>query len=152
MSFLASLPHTSILLVTHAPLASALKACVVHAQPEYESYVRVYDVDAKASWDEALDLGFKVVDQIDAPQILMMTDIIGATPYNIGRCMLDTFPKSREHQSIQLVSGVNLPMVFRALTYHQRPLDELIQLVIAGGVTSIKEIHCTPCVDLKGMV
>lgn len=152
MSLLVALPHTSILLVTHAPLASALKECVMHAQPDYESYVFVYDVDPKMSWDEALELGFKIVKKIDVPQILMMTDIIGATPYNIGRCMLNNCPKSREHQSIQLVSGVNLPMVFRALTYHQRPLDELVQLVIAGGVTSIKDMHYPQCVDSNGVV
>jgi len=134
----SSSSSTGILLIAHAPLASALKACAVHMLPEYEHCMIAYDVAPQIIWEDELQHCLKLVQQLDCSQLLVMTDIIGATPYNLGKSLLDSLTDNPTHKPVQLVSGTNIPMLLRALTYRQKPLDELVGLVIAGGRKGIQ--------------
>ncbi|MGL4668053.1 MAG: PTS sugar transporter subunit IIA [Saezia sp.] len=135
----ASSSHsTCILLIAHAPLATALKACAVHMLPEYERYIATYDVAPRVNLEDALQCCLAIVKQLKCPQTLIMTDIIGATPYNLSQCLLSALTKGTSDKPIQLVSGINIPMLLRALTYRKKPLDELVGLVIAGGIKGIQ--------------
>lgn len=58
--------------------------------------------------------------------VLILTDMYGSTPSNIvGRL--------QGHYKIQIVSGVNLPMLIRVLNYPRLNLEELAHKAQSGG-------------------
>jgi PTS system mannose-specific IIA component len=63
--------------------------------------------------------------------VLVMTDIYGATPSNIGARLL-------EPGRVEGVSGVNLPMLIKALTHRESgTVGELTERALAGGCEGI---------------
>ena len=69
----------------------------------------------------------RLVRQLDqGGGVLVLTDVYGATPGNIAARLLTS-----EH--VEGVAGVNLPMLVRALTYRNEPLDVVIAKAISGG-------------------
>ena len=60
--------------------------------------------------------------------VLMLTDLPGATPCNVAQRVLDA--GGRE---LYLLSGVNLPMLLRALSYRHEPLDSMAGRALEGG-------------------
>ncbi|MDA8389919.1 MAG: PTS fructose transporter subunit IIA [Gammaproteobacteria bacterium] len=62
--------------------------------------------------------------------VLILADIYGATHINVACRLL-------EPQHIELVTGVNLPMLIRVLNYRDRPLGEVIQKALSGGMEGI---------------
>ncbi len=62
--------------------------------------------------------------------VLILADIYGATHINVACRLL-------ERDRIELVTGVNLPMLIRALNYRDRPLPQLIEKALSGGTEGI---------------
>jgi PTS system mannose-specific IIA component len=75
-----------------------------------------------------IELLVRRVDQGDG--VLILADIFGTTHTNIARRLL-------ERGRVELISGVSLPMVLRALTYRHLKMDELIDRALAGGFNGI---------------
>ena len=59
--------------------------------------------------------------------VLVLADLYGSTPANIA-CSLQEGPGA-----IQIIAGLNLPMLVRALNYASLPLAELALKAEAGG-------------------
>ena len=59
--------------------------------------------------------------------VLVLADLYGSTPANIA-CSLQEGPGA-----IQIIAGLNLPMLVRALNYARLPLAELALKAEAGG-------------------
>ena len=74
----------------------------------------------------------RAIDQVSsAGGVLLLTDMFGGTPTNIAV----TFLKQNE---VEIVTGVNLPMVIKLATMNERmPLDELAAEVEAQGRDAI---------------
>jgi PTS system ascorbate-specific IIA component len=71
--------------------------------------------------------------------ILVLTDVYGATPSN-------TLCRLLEPAHIEGVSGVNLPMLLKALNYRDTlALPQLIERIVEGGRNSINHISETMC-------
>lgn len=70
--------------------------------------------------------------------VLILTDIFGATPANIARKLI-------RNGQIECITGLNLPMLLRALQHRDQPLSSLIDKVLAGGHDSI--FHMTAETD-----
>lgn len=58
--------------------------------------------------------------------VLLLADIYGATHTNLACRLL-------ERGRIELVTGVNLPMLLKALNYRHLPMDDLIDKALSGG-------------------
>lgn len=68
------------------------------------------------------------VDQGDG--VLILADVYGTTHTNIARHLL-------KPDHVELISGVNLPMVLRTLTYRKLRMPDLIDRALAGGFNGI---------------
>ena len=127
----------SILLIAHAPLAYALRQCALHVFPDADPWVSALDVQPQASPEESLAAGRILMTQqlAKAPraQVLVLTDVFGATPCNVAQQLVDG-ARSR------LVAGVNLPMLLRAVTYRHEPLEAQVQRAIAGGTAGVMQV------------
>ncbi|MBN8749719.1 PTS system fructose IIA component [Xylophilus ampelinus] len=127
----------SILLIAHSPLAHALRQCALHVFPEAEDCVGALDVLPNVSPEETLGAARIILAQqlgrAPRAQVLVLTDVFGATPCNVAQQLVDG-ARSR------LVAGVNLPMLLRAVTYRHEPLEAQVQRAIAGGTAGIMQV------------
>ncbi len=75
----------------------------------------------------------KAIKKVDQGQgVLIMTDLFGGTPSNIGLSFL-------KEGYIEVVSGVNLPMLIKAIQNQNKPPNELASLVVEAGRRSITQ-------------
>ena len=63
----------------------------------------------------------------------MLTDVFGATPCNVAQRLVDGV-RSR------LVTGVNLPMLLRAVSYRAEPLDSVVSRAVVGGTQGVMQV------------
>jgi mannose PTS system EIIA component len=128
-----------LLIVAHGTLGESLIHCASHVMGKRPLYLRQLGVtvhdDPEAILPQGRDL-IRFLDQGDG--VLVMTDIFGATPSNIA-CKLLAAGR------VEGISGVNLPMLIRALTYREKTLPELIQKAIAGGQEGVINMPVDAC-------
>lgn len=127
---------TRILLITHAPLAQALHACAAHVFPDCAGELLVQDVPAhEAPEDSLAQAQALLAQQAPAGALLVLTDVLGATPCNVAQRLVQARADSR------LVTGVNLPMLLRALCYRQEALDSLVSRAVDGGKAGVMRVE-----------
>ena len=129
---------TTILIIAHAPLASALRAVAQHAYPDCAAQVQALDVhrDASAEQVEA-DARALLAAQADG-DTLVLTDVFGATPCRGATLLLG-------NARVRLVAGVNVPMLWRTLCYGtQEPLDALVARAVAGASQGVMAVTASP--------
>lgn len=125
-----------IFIIAHAPLASAFRQCVLHVFPENGVGVAALDVQPNMPPEETLAQARIMLAQIGTPQTLVLTDIFGATPCNVAQKLVDGV-------STRLLTGINLPMLLRAVSYRQEPLDALVARALAGAAQGVMQVAVT---------
>lgn len=128
--------NTGIFIIAHAPLANALRQCVLHVFPDAAASVAVFDVQPNMPADETLKGARTMMALLGKPQTLVLTDLFGATPCNVAQKLVDGV-------NSRLVAGVNLPMLLRAVTYRNEPLDTLLTRALAGGTQGVMQVAVT---------
>ncbi len=124
-----------IFLIAHAPLASALRACALHVFPDCGDGVTALDIPPNMPPAESLAQA-RVMLQQRGGNALLLTDVFGATPSNIAKQLTDGI-------RTRLLTGVNLPMLLRAVTYRHELLDVLVQRALAGGSQGVMQVTVT---------
>lgn len=126
-----------ILVIAHAPLAHALRQCVLHVFPDCENDLAGLDVQPDVSPEETLAAARVLLSQLLAPsprtKVLVLTDVFGATPCNVAQKLVDGV-------HTRLVAGVNLPMLLRAVTYRHEPLEAQVQRALVGGTSGVLQV------------
>jgi PTS system mannose-specific IIA component len=130
----------AILLIAHAPLAHALRQCALHVFPDCEQTVSAIDVQPNLSPEETLATARVAMQQLARlPQVkgvLVLTDIFGATPSNVAQKLVDG-------ATSRLITGVNLPMLLRSVSYRHEPLDALVARAVVGGTQGVMQVAIT---------
>jgi mannose PTS system EIIA component len=130
----------AILIIAHAPLAHALRSCAMHVFPDCAPHVAAIDVQPNLPPDETLAMARVALDQLSRPAgiggVLVLTDIFGATPSNVAQRLVDGV-KSR------LITGVNLPMLLRSVSYRHEPLEALVSRAVIGGTQGVMQVAIT---------
>ncbi|MEJ5992518.1 PTS fructose transporter subunit IIA [Ramlibacter sp. PS3R-8] len=130
----------AILLIAHAPLANALRQCALHVFPECGGSVMAVDVQPNLSPEETLATARIAMDQLVQPPhiqgVLVLTDIFGATPSNVAQKLVDGVTS-------RLITGVNLPMLLRAVSYRHEPLETLVSRAMVGGTQGVMQVAIT---------
>ncbi|TFY98398.1 PTS sugar transporter subunit IIA [Ramlibacter humi] len=130
----------AILIIGHAPLAHALRQCALHVFPDCGNAVAAIDVQPNLSPEETLATARIAMDQLTRPPgtqgVLVLTDIFGATPSNVAQKLVDGVTS-------RLITGVNLPMLLRAVSYRHEPLDALVSRAVVGGTQGVMQVAIT---------
>ncbi len=117
---------TGIVLVTHAGLGESLR----HQSEVILGHMvqlTTVSIDYSADPDQALvELVGALTISADASGCVVLTDLPGATPHNLA-------VRAAETRSMPVVSGLNLPMLLKAINHSDKPPHELAALASLGG-------------------
>jgi len=125
-----------ILIIAHAPLASAFLQCVLHVFPDDAAGVAALDVQPHMPPEETLAQASNLLKQLGTAQTLVLTDIFGATPCNVAQQLADGV-------NTKLVTGMNLPMLLRAVCYRSERLDALVARALTGASQGVMQVAVT---------
>jgi len=129
---------TAVLLIAHAPLASALLTVANHVYSEQERRIAAVDVDPAMTADSVEALARDALRRLDAEEVLILTDVFGATPCNVAQRLADGV-------AVRVVTGVNVPMLWRSLCYLREPLDALVARALSGATQGVMQVaHARP--------
>ena len=116
-----------ILLVTHGSFGEALIQNACHVLNRRPPLLNQLGVAAQDDPLDLLPLARQLLQLVDGGSgVLVLTDVYGASPANLTMKLLDP-------GRVEALSGVNLPMLLRALTYRERGFEILLGRATAGG-------------------
>jgi len=128
--------NNGIFIIAHAPLASALRQCVLHVFPDAADSIAVFDVQPNIPSDETAVAARMTLSMLNKQKTLVLTDLFGATPCNVAQKLVDGV-------NSRLIAGVNLPMLLRAVTYRHESLDAQVARALAGGTQGVMQVAVT---------
>lgn len=128
-----------ILIVAHGAFGEALIHCSSHVLGKRPLRVRQLGVTVHDDPEAILPQAHELVKQLDQGSgVLVFTDILGATPSNIATRLLVP-------GRVEGISGVNLPMLIRALTYRDEPLATVVAKAMSGGQEGVIHLNTDAC-------
>lgn len=123
-----------ILIIAHAPLASALKECVAHIYGGLPARIGAIDVLPDSDPAQVVAFAHSEIERLrEENGTLVLTDMFGATPANIAS-RLATLP------GVRVLAGVNLPMLVRGVCYRTCELETLVEKALAGASKGVHAI------------
>ena len=128
-----------ILIVAHTPIASAILEFVEHVYSSVPDQVFAIDVSAH---EDAKLITQRLLERIEQMQssseVLILTDIMGATPSNVASKLSSSGSTGKV---LQIVTGLNLPMLLRTISHRNEPLDEIVEKALQGGQQGVIRIR-----------
>ncbi len=121
-----------LLLIAHAPLASALAGLAAHTYADCAGAVTALDVTPQQSPEDVQACAQQLLREAPAEETLILTDVFGATPCNGAQRLADGM-------RVRVVTGVNVPMLWRTLCYLHEPLESLVSRAMAGATQGVMQ-------------
>lgn len=116
-----------LLLITHDTLGEALIQCACHVLNKRPAQLLQLGVAAGDDPNDLLPLARQMLQLVDSGEgVLIITDIYGASPSNLAAKLLDG-------GKVEGLSGVNLPMLLRAINYRDKGMETLLMRATGGG-------------------
>ncbi|WP_151447909.1 PTS sugar transporter subunit IIA [Lacisediminimonas profundi] len=116
-----------ILLLTHAPLGQAFIDAATHVFRGRPERLEAIDVSADQDTAEVRRLASEAIERLDdGGGVLVITDVMGGTPCN---CTLQLCQPGH----VEVIAGISLPMLLRAITYRNDTIDVVIEMALAGA-------------------
>jgi len=124
-----------VLIVAHGALGEALIHGASHVLGKRPLQVQQLGVTIHDDPEAILPQARELARQLDSGDgVLVLTDILGATPSNIATRLL-------KPGRIEGVSGASLPMLIRTLTYRDEPLDAVVEKALSGGRAGVARLN-----------
>jgi PTS system ascorbate-specific IIA component len=126
-----------VLLITHSGLGSALLRIATGIYGICPAAAETLEVENDSPCGPLLDEAERLARRLDRGDgVLVLTDLYGSTPANLAKSLTERYGRARA------VSGVNLPMLVRALNYAELDLDQLVEKALLGGRAGV--MPCGP--------
>src|SRR6202012_5011133 len=123
-----------ILIIAHAPFATALRDCISHIYGGLPARIGVIDVSPDCDPVQQVAFANAEIERLKEENgALVLTDMFGAAPANIAG-------RRASMPNVRVLCGVNLPMLVRAVCYRATPLDTLVDKALAGGTKGVHAI------------
>ncbi len=120
-----------ILIVSHGAFGESLIHSASHVLGKRPLFLRQVGVTVHDDPEAILPVGEDLIRFLDQGQgVLVLTDIYGATPSNIAMKLI-------RPGRVEGVAGVNLPMLIRALTYRDEPLESVLDKALSGATEGV---------------
>ena len=125
-----------LLIIAHAPLASSLRTVAQHVFPDCAATLEAVDVAPEMTPEDIEQRAGVLLARVRNPEALILTDVFGATPCNVSQKLADGV-------QVRVVTGVNVPMLWRTLCYAAEPLDALVARAVAGATQGVMQVAST---------
>ena len=123
-----------ILLLTHAPLGNAFIEAASHVFRGRPERMEAIDVWADQDPCDVKELAEAAIARIDdGTGVMVITDVMGGTPSN---CTLQLCQPGH----VEVIAGISLPMLLRAITYRNDTLDVVVEMALAGGQSGVVRV------------
>ena len=124
-----------ILIISHGDLGNSLISCANHVMGKRPEHLIHLGVTIQDDPDVIILNALELLKQLDCGDgVLILSDICGATPCNIATELVNP-------GRVECLSGVNLSMLIRALTYRDKSLESLVEKAISGGKEGVMRIY-----------
>lgn len=124
-----------ILIISHGDFGDSLIHCANHVMGKKPEYLMHFGVTIQDDPDVAIPKALELLRRLDCGDgVLILSDICGATPCNIANRLVSP-------GRVECLSGANLPMLVRALTYRNEPLESVVEKALAGGKEGVMRIY-----------
>jgi PTS system ascorbate-specific IIA component len=120
-----------VLIVAHAPLASALREVAIHVYPDCGPAVAALDIAPALGLEAAQRQVHEAVVALGPGEIVVLADVFGATPCRAAQAV------AAERPGLRLIAGVNVPMLWRTLCYAGETLDEVVERAVGGAQSGV---------------
>ncbi len=128
-----------LLVVAHGHLGASLIDCVEYVLGRIPARLASLDLMCYKDSDAMLGVAAQQLAALDQGDgVLILTDIYGATPSH-------TVCRLVSEGAVEVIAGVNLPMLLKALTYHYEPLQSPAKHVTQGGREGIFHVEECAC-------
>ncbi|MGE5090507.1 MAG: PTS sugar transporter subunit IIA [Candidatus Levyibacteriota bacterium] len=123
-----------VLIVAHGTLGESLVGALTHVLGSRPPQLRVLTVSAADDPMALLPRAHEAVAGLDTGDgVAVFCDIFGASPCNLAI-------KLAVPGRVEVISGVNLPMLVRAFTYRTRSMDTLVTKAVSGGCEGVMHV------------
>lgn len=123
-----------VLIVAHGDLGRSLVAAVTHVLGARPPQFDVFPVAADDDPLMLLPRAREALAAVDTGEgVAVLADLYGATPCNLAA-------KLARAGHVEVVAGVNLPMLVRVFTYRSKGLETLVTKAISGGCEGVLHI------------
>ncbi|MBM3394496.1 MAG: PTS fructose transporter subunit IIA [Betaproteobacteria bacterium] len=123
-----------ILIIAHGNLGQSMIDCAAHVFSGRPPQLESLNIDPQADPEEQLRTAQDLVRRLDSGDgVLVISDLFGATPCNVACGVL-------QPGKVEGISGANLSMLIRALTYRTQPLAMVAQKALAGGTQGVRPL------------
>jgi len=121
-----------VVVVTHCHLGKELISAAELVVGEVLKQFQSVSIDPKEGSEEIREKIIAAIRKVDEGQgVLILTDMYGGTPSNISLSFL-------EERKIEVITGVNLPMLLKLATYHnEMDLEALATFITEYGQRNI---------------
>lgn len=124
-----------ILIISHGDLGNSLINCANHVMGKRPEQLVHLGVTIQDDPDVIILNALELLKQLDCGDgVLILSDICGATPCNIATELVNP-------GRVECLSGVNLSMLIRALTYRDKSLESLVEKSLSGGKEGVMRIY-----------
>lgn len=124
-----------ILVITHEDLGESLIRCATHILGAKQPQLMHINVSVQDEPELVVNKARGFVNKLNSGDgVLVLSDIYGATPSNIA-CKL-IIP-----EKVACISGINLPMLLKSITYRMVPLSVVIEKTLSGGKDGVMHIQ-----------
>ncbi len=121
-----------ILLVTHANLGNALIETVEFISGKKETHISAVSINIQEDPETLRKKIKKAISDVQTENgVIILTDMFGGTPSNLSYSFL-------EEGQVEVISGVNLPILFKAVNSRSKMnMDALTSVLVEYGKKSI---------------
>ena len=124
-----------ILIISHGDLGNSLISCANHVMGKRPEHLMHLGVTIQDDPDVIILNALELLKQLDRGDgVLILSDICGATPCNIANQLVSP-------GRVECLSGVNLSMLIRALTYRNESLELSVEKALSGGKEGVMRIY-----------
>ena len=98
--------------------------------------IAALDVQPNTPPEETLAQARIMLAQLGTSHALVLADVFGATPCNVAQKLVDGVHS-------KLITGVNVPMLLRTLSYRNESLDALVARALMGATQGVMQVAIT---------
>lgn len=120
-----------ILIISHNGIGASVFGTANFMIKDCPLEIKLLSASRESDADELLETAISLLKELDSGEgVLVLTDLIGSTPSNIARKLLD-------HARVNIVTGLNLSMMIRVLNYPELDLQQLADKAYSGAIDGV---------------